>query len=71
MKKSDFQKIKTLGRGGFGEATLVRDKEKKVYVLKRISIDTKKSLKLAVSEAQLLRTLKHPNIIRYIDHFIE
>ena len=72
MRKSDFEKVKTLGRGGFGEAVLVRDKEKNdVYVLKRVGINSKRDLKLAISEAQLLRSLKHPNIIRYIDHFIE
>jgi len=78
MRRTDFDKVRTLGRGGFGEALLVRErKEKNVYVLKKVSISNsrragiRRTLRVAIEEAQILKRLIHPNIIRYVDHFIE
>ncbi|CAJ1355104.1 unnamed protein product [Effrenium voratum] len=70
-----YDKIKLLGEGAFGSAYLVRPKElRNVFqVAKEIRIShlTDKQREGAVAESEVLRMLKHPNIIAYIDSFSE
>ncbi|ESN99841.1 hypothetical protein HELRODRAFT_157454 [Helobdella robusta] len=69
---------KTLGSGNSGIAFLTRDRKSKrdnieLKVVKKVYIG---ALKLeetvtAASEANLLRSLYHPNILRYFDSFVD
>jgi NIMA (never in mitosis gene a)-related kinase len=82
LVKDRYKVIKTLGRGSYGEVWLVSPLESSVdsrsiprrCVLKRVSIgrsnDEKNELATAEREAQLLSSLKHPNIGAYIESFL-
>lgn len=68
--KSVYKKVRTLGKGAYGIAFLVKNRHtKKNAVIK--TIDTmnlnKKDLKSAHQEAKLLESLDHPNIIHFIE----
>lgn len=81
LVKDRYKTIKVLGRGSYGEVWLVTPLESSVgskskprrCVLKRVSIarsnDEKNELAAAEREAQLLSSLKHPNIVAYIESF--
>ena len=65
-----YQRIdtKNLGEGGMGQTMLAKDLEtNKIVVLKR----AKGNQKWAIKEAQTLRKLDHPNIIKYLNSFQE
>ncbi|KAK6993721.1 serine/threonine-protein kinase Nek4 [Biomphalaria glabrata] len=72
MGLEDFQHIKIIGKGSYGEVWLARHKkDKKQYVLKKMNLGkaSKRERKSAEQEAKLLSTLKHPNIVSYKDSF--
>jgi NIMA (never in mitosis gene a)-related kinase len=81
LVKDRYKVIKVLGRGSYGEVWLVSPLESssgskskpRRCVLKRISVgrsnDEKSDLAAAEREAQLLSSLKHPNIVAYIESF--
>ena len=57
-----------------GSANLVRDlKDDKIYVAKKIQLGPlgEKEQENALQEAKLLRNLNHPNIVKYINSFID
>ena len=63
-----------LGRGSFGTVTKVQRKaDGKAYAMKRISLRQRgrRELKDALNEALLLARLRHPNIVRYHEAFID
>ncbi len=68
---SDYKVLKLLGQGTFGKAYLCKnDKDGKYYVKKEMrmahdDIDVRTFLHLAKLEIQVLKTLKHPNIVGY------
>eukprot|EP00440_Ansanella_granifera_P068409 gb/GFBE01074218.1/.p1 GENE.gb/GFBE01074218.1/~~gb/GFBE01074218.1/.p1 ORF type:complete len:462 (+),score=85.77 gb/GFBE01074218.1/:1-1386(+) len=68
-----YTPIRTIGRGSFGTATLVRNKEGNLLVLKALDLGniSSKQKEETVAEASVLATLKHPYIVRYQDGFIE
>lgn len=70
----DFEIIDILGKGAFGVVYKAVSKINRLeYVLKKLStknMDQEKS-KSIVREVQLLKKLKHPNIITYYNSFIE
>lgn len=70
--KSKYRKIKTVGRGSFGEAVLVRSRaDNKRYIAKTIetaSMNPKEKRDLS-GEIRILAAVNHPNIIRYHEHF--
>lgn len=69
-----YKKIKKLGDGSFGIALLVKSREDdRYYAMKVIKIDSmdKKQMKDAINEVNLLKAMKHPNIISYKESFIE
>ena len=73
--KPEYERIKTLGKGSFGEAALVRHKASaKLYVAKRISV-APSELGAAKREASVLHALSRPrphsNIVSYVDSWSE
>jgi NIMA (never in mitosis gene a)-related kinase 1/4/5 len=71
---NEYQIIKTIGKGSFGEVFLVKHVvEKRLYCLKKIKLSSLKSQKErdgARSEVSLMRKLNHPFIINFKDAFI-
>eukprot|EP00928_Gymnodinium_smaydae_P057644 TRINITY_DN40864_c0_g1_i1.p1 TRINITY_DN40864_c0_g1~~TRINITY_DN40864_c0_g1_i1.p1 ORF type:complete len:570 (-),score=54.29 TRINITY_DN40864_c0_g1_i1:358-1995(-) len=80
LAKHGYEKVRTVGEGSFGKALLVRrtcsptplasDDERavvKVVDLKRASRSEREN---ALREAEVLKSLKHPNIVRYRGGFL-
>ncbi|AYU80763.1 serine/threonine-protein kinase, putative [Leishmania donovani] len=70
--RNKYRQIKSIGKGSFGEAVLVRSKsDGKRYVAKAIdSISmTPKERRDVQNEIRILAAVDHPNIIRYHEHF--
>ncbi len=68
-KIENYVKIKTIGKGNYGKATLCKSiLDNELYVLKSIKISkmTEEQISSAQMEVELLKNLKHPYIIRYI-----
>ncbi|CAL6005002.1 Kinase [Hexamita inflata] len=71
-KLAEYNIIKSLGKGAFGEAHLIEHKQSQLkYVLKIINTSdmTMQDREDALSEAILLRRFNHPNIVSYHDMF--
>ncbi|KAG8341439.1 Protein kinase domain [Trypanosoma vivax] len=69
---SRYRKLKTIGKGSFGEAVLVRSREDgKRYVVKAIesAAMSPKEKRDVQNEIRILAAINHPNIIRYHEHF--
>lgn len=67
-----YRYIKTVGKGSFGEAYLVRSRaDGKRYVAKSINTFTmtEKEKRDLQNEIGILAAVNHPNIIRYHEHF--
>lgn len=65
--------VKVIGKGTFGKAILVKEKESgKLYIMKQISISTlsKKERDEAINEVKVLSSLKHENIVSYVTSFM-
>ncbi|CAF3404709.1 unnamed protein product [Rotaria socialis] len=75
MYANRYQQIKKLGQGSFGTAYLVHDTKSKheKKVLKAIFIgDVSPNESLdAEHEASILARLRHPNIVRFYDSFVD
>ena len=73
MSMRNYQKIRSLGKGSFGQAWLVLSKsDRSRYVAKVMQeFQTEEERADCFKEAQVLRSLKHPNIVRYVDSFAE
>lgn len=71
---SDFTIDKELGHGSFGMIYRVKSlKTGGVYVIKKINIEhlSQKSQKEVIHEAQILKKLDHPNIVKYFCSFMD
>ncbi|OMJ69566.1 hypothetical protein SteCoe_32684 [Stentor coeruleus] len=71
---SDFTIDKELGHGSFGMVYRVKSlKNNCIYVIKKINIDhlSQKSQKEVIHEAQILKKLDHPNIVKYFCSFMD
>jgi len=74
-----FEHVKVLGRGAFGVALLVRDRNAGggrrggLRVLKEIDLAclSLKARKEARAEASVLQALSHTNVVAYVDYFLE
>lgn len=78
-----YKFLKQIGKGSYGEVWLVlplrnsfsTKSSTKQYVLKRLDLrqqssdTTQNDIEAAEREAKLLSTLKHPNIVAYIESF--
>jgi NIMA (never in mitosis gene a)-related kinase len=70
----EYKEIKCIGRGNFGAAFLVANRETNVkYVAKKIMLGQlpEKEQQNALLEVNLLRYLDHPNIVEYIGSYVE
>ena len=70
----DYEIIRPIGKGKF--AVVYRAKrlsDGETVALKRISVDMidDKAREKCLKEVKLLQSLDHPNIIRYLDSFID
>lgn len=73
MPRGDYTHVKGIGRGAYGEVSLVRDaRNGKKYVLKKIWIEnvSRRERRNALQEASLLSRLRHPNIVRYRESYL-
>eukprot|EP00439_Symbiodinium_sp_Y106_P057293 s1143_g8.t1 len=73
---SDYVKVRTVGRGSFGEALLVRHRSSgQMSVLKRVrlegSSDAAAAAESAAREAQVLQKLRHPHIVEFLGAFVD
>lgn len=71
---SDFDVLSELGRGAYGVVSKVRyRRDGRLYVLKEVNVASLNSKEQteAVSEVILLRKVRHPNIVKYYDSFID
>ncbi|XP_028401929.1 serine/threonine-protein kinase Nek4-like isoform X2 [Dendronephthya gigantea] len=72
MPLHDYTTGKVIGKGTYGEVSLVKHKnDKKQYVIKRVDIHkaSKREQEAAELEAQLLSQIRHPNIVSYKESF--
>ena len=66
-----YKIIKKIGHGAFGEAFTVESREnKKLYVMKKEKLETQMRRK-RMDEVKALKKCDHPNIVQYIDHFLD
>jgi len=66
-----YRQVKQLGRGAFGEVWLCNDASNRKVAMKFIPCDHIHLMNEASKEANLLRDLRHPNIVRWFDHFVQ
>ncbi|KAG7222721.1 hypothetical protein INR49_026330 [Caranx melampygus] len=70
----DYEVLYTIGTGSYGKCQKIRRKsDGKVLVWKELDYGTmgENEKQMLVSEVNLLRELKHPNIVRYYDRIID
>ncbi|XP_069811296.1 serine/threonine-protein kinase Nek2 [Dendropsophus ebraccatus] len=70
----DYEVMYTIGSGSYGKCQKIRRKtDGKVLVWKELDYGTmsESEKQMLVSEVNLLRELKHPNIVRYYDRIID
>ena len=72
--KDQYDEVSIIGKGQFGSATLVWDKSTgHQYISKKIilaGLDDREK-EGAYQEANLLKHLRHPNIVSYVSSLIE
>eukprot|EP00039_Didymoeca_costata_P013803 m.215105 g.215105 ORF g.215105 m.215105 type:complete len:580 (+) comp15875_c0_seq4:148-1887(+) len=70
---SDYTVLQNVGKGSYGEVSLVRCRaDKKKYVLKRIEMrsSSEREQAMALQEASLMSSLHHPNVVTYRESFV-
>uniref|UniRef100_K3WG65 non-specific serine/threonine protein kinase n=1 Tax=Globisporangium ultimum (strain ATCC 200006 / CBS 805.95 / DAOM BR144) TaxID=431595 RepID=K3WG65_GLOUD len=69
-----YEQVKVIGKGSFGVVTqIVRKADGKALVWKEVNYGqmSEKEKQLIVSEVNILRELRHPHIVRYLDRVID
>ena len=72
-----YKVVKTLGKGSFGTVVLVEPKatlgQGKRMCIKKVDIRriSKKERDAAMGEAKLLERFTHPNIVKYVERFVD
>uniref|UniRef100_A0A0R3RYI5 non-specific serine/threonine protein kinase n=1 Tax=Elaeophora elaphi TaxID=1147741 RepID=A0A0R3RYI5_9BILA len=72
--RNEFVFIEMLGKGGFGDVLLAKNKlDGNDYAIKRIPLDRKDERfnRKVTREAKLFSKLNHPNVVRYYSAWIE
>ncbi|NXH88597.1 NEK2 kinase, partial [Edolisoma coerulescens] len=73
-RPDDYEVLLTIGSGSYGKCRKVRRKaDGKILVWKELDYGTmtESEKQMLVSEVNLLRELRHPNIVRYYDRIID
>ncbi|XP_068024861.1 serine/threonine-protein kinase Nek2 [Melanerpes formicivorus] len=73
-RPDDYEVLLTIGTGSYGKCRKVRRKaDGKILVWKELDYGsmTEAEKQMLVSEVNLLRELRHPNIVRYYDRIID
>ncbi|XP_060034372.1 serine/threonine-protein kinase Nek2 isoform X2 [Erinaceus europaeus] len=73
-RAEDYEVLHTIGAGSYGRCQKIRRKsDGKVLVWKELDYGsmTEAEKQMLVSEVNLLRELRHPNIVRYYDRIID
>ncbi|NXD28292.1 NEK2 kinase, partial [Spelaeornis formosus] len=73
-RAEDYEVLFTIGAGSYGKCRKVRRKaDGKILVWKELDYGamTESEKQMLVSEVNLLRELRHPNIVRYYDRIID
>uniref|UniRef100_A0A7S1QFW0 non-specific serine/threonine protein kinase n=1 Tax=Neobodo designis TaxID=312471 RepID=A0A7S1QFW0_NEODS len=68
-----YTKVRNIGKGNMGACTLARNNEDgRHYVIKQVDLGklNKKERQQSLNEAKLLSSLRHPNVINYVDSFL-
>ncbi|XP_055957482.1 eIF-2-alpha kinase GCN2-like isoform X1 [Patella vulgata] len=71
---NEFEIMKSLGKGGFGDVLKVKNKlDGRIYAIKRIPLNPKSQhfTKKITREVKLLSRLNHENVVRYYNSWIE
>jgi NIMA (never in mitosis gene a)-related kinase len=73
LKKHGLTEIKKVGEGSFGKAILVRAQNGEQQICKMVDVSraSRKEREDAVKEAKVLKGLRHPYIVKYIENFTE
>lgn len=74
MSLSDFEEIKPLGKGAFGQVVLVKRKSDNIlYAMKKVKIGSmnSKDKENALNEVRVLASMDHPNIVAYKEAFYD
>lgn len=70
----NYEKVADIGKGSFGIVSKIKRKaDGRIFVWKELNygkMSEKEKVQL-VSEVNILRELKHPNIVRYYDRIID
>lgn len=69
-----YEKIKQIGKGNYGKALLVKQKNKgELFVLKTIDISNfnREQLENSLYEVNVIKSLNHPYIIKFHEYFYE
>ncbi|TDH67224.1 hypothetical protein CCR75_000732 [Bremia lactucae] len=69
-----YEQVRIIGKGSFGVVTqIVRKSDRKMLVWKEVNYGamSEKEKQLIVSEVNILRELRHPHIVRYLDRVID
>ncbi|RLN31487.1 hypothetical protein BBJ28_00025770 [Nothophytophthora sp. Chile5] len=69
-----YEQVRIIGKGSFGVVTqIVRKADRKPLVWKEVNYGamSEKEKQLIVSEVNILRELRHPHIVRYLDRVID
>ncbi|KAM3133981.1 hypothetical protein pb186bvf_013947 [Paramecium bursaria] len=64
---NQYNRIRKIGKGNYGDVWLVEDKDHQQFAMKRI--DTLFQTIDPQNEVNVIKVLKHPNIIKYYDSF--
>ncbi|KAA6366492.1 MAG: putative NEK protein kinase [Streblomastix strix] len=74
MSINQFTVVSFLGRGSYGAVHCVRrQKDNNLYALKELNIKSMshKEIEDAINEIRILASIRHPNITRYREAFVE
>lgn len=71
-----YAKVKRIGKGSFGVVDLVKGQDRRLYVMKIIlrtgpKTSASGAIRTDIDEANLLKTLSHPNIVEFKEAFTE
>eukprot|EP00929_Paragymnodinium_shiwhaense_P093485 TRINITY_DN53643_c0_g1_i1.p1 TRINITY_DN53643_c0_g1~~TRINITY_DN53643_c0_g1_i1.p1 ORF type:complete len:596 (-),score=133.12 TRINITY_DN53643_c0_g1_i1:93-1880(-) len=73
LEKAGYTRLRTVGEGAFGVAVLVNHPDREgTPIIKMVNTNqaTRKEREAALKESQVLSSLRHPCIVKYMDTFL-